>query len=217
MSPLRAVVFDVDGTLVDSTYLHVIAWSRAFADAGEQVPMTAIHRQIGKGASDLVAELLGREDPSIVDGHGHHFSKLHPEIRAFPGAGDLLRAIADRGIEVVLATSAKEEDDEVNRRAVDADAAVSARTTPADVEDAKPAPDLFQAALDHVGVEAVDAVAVGDSVWDVEAAARAGMACVGVTCGGLSAAELRDAGARQVFDGPEDLARHLDDWLVPGP
>jgi HAD superfamily hydrolase (TIGR01509 family) len=216
MSPLRAVVFDVDGTLVDSTYLHVLAWSRAFADAGEQVTMAAIHRQIGKGAPDLVRELLGRDDEAVVDGHGHHFSKLHPEIRAFPGAGDLLRAIAGRGIRVVLATSAKEEDDEVNRRAVDADAAVAARTTPADVEEAKPAPDLFQAALDHVGVAAADAVAVGDSVWDVEAAARAGMACIGVTCGGLSPAELREAGARDVYEGPEDLARRLDDWLRPG-
>jgi HAD superfamily hydrolase (TIGR01509 family) len=214
VSPLRAVVFDVDGTLVDSTYLHVVAWSRAFADAGEQVAMAAIHRQIGKGAGDLVADLLGREDPSVVDGHGHHFSRLHGEIRAFPGAADLLSAVAGRGVAVVLATSAKEEDDEVNRKAIGADDVVAARTNPADVDEAKPAPDLFTAALDAVGVDARDAVAVGDSVWDVEAAARAGMACIGVTCGGLSPAELTEAGAHLVYEGPEDLARHLDDWLA---
>lgn len=214
MSRLEAVVFDVDGTLVDSTYLHVVAWSRAFADHGEQVAMAAVHRQVGKGAEDLVADLLGREHQGVVDAHRHHFSRLHGEIRAFPGAAELLRAVAGRGMKVVLATSAEEEDDAVNQKAVDADDAIDARITPDRVDATKPAPDLFRAAVEAAGVAAGAAVVVGDSVWDVEAAARCGMACIGVTCGGLSAAELRDAGARQVFDGPEDLARHLDDWLT---
>lgn len=214
MHEIDAVVFDVDGTLVDSTYLHVIAWSRAFADAGEQVSMAAIHRQIGKAADRLVHDVLGREDETAVERHGHHFSRLHPEIKAFPGAADLLRALRDKGVQVVLATSAKEEDDAVNQQALDVGDVVSACITPADVAAAKPAPDLFQAALDAVGVAPGRAVVVGDSVWDVEAARRAGMGCLGVTCGGLAADELLAAGAIAVYDDPEDLAAHLDEVLT---
>jgi HAD superfamily hydrolase (TIGR01509 family) len=214
MAPLEAVVFDVDGTLVDSTYLHVIAWSRAFADAGEQVGMAAIHREIGEAADRLVADLLGREDPSVVERHGHHFGRLHPEIRAFPGAADLLRSLAGRGVAVVLATSAKEEDDAVNQEALDVRDVVAACITPAQVSEAKPAPDLFSAALDAVGVAPGAAVAVGDSVWGVEAAARAGMACIGVRSGGLAAEELLAVGAAAVYDGPADLTAHVEDWLV---
>src|SRR5215210_4525354 len=117
--PPSAVIFDVDGTLVDTNYLHTLAWARGIRDAGETVSMSAIHRLIGMGSDHLVSELLGHESEEASKGHSSHFKKLMPEIEAFPGARDLLDEVHRRGAMVVLATSANEEELEVMLEAVD--------------------------------------------------------------------------------------------------
>jgi HAD superfamily hydrolase (TIGR01509 family) len=205
----RAVLFDIDGTLVDTNYLHALAWRRVFLEQGEADIYTArIHRLVGMGSDELLETLFGRARPELKPERARHFAELKSEIRAFPCAGDLLRAVHDRGVKVVLATSAEKSDLEALLEAIDADDAIDAVTSAEEVEAAKPAPDLFGVALDQAGTPPEKTVVVGDTVWDVKAATRAGLACVGVLSGGISRAELDSAGAVAVYD---DVAALLDD------
>lgn len=206
-----AVLFDVDGTLVDSTYLHVVAWWQAFRDAGEPVPMRDVHRRIGMGAPRLVKETLGRDDEDAVDGHTRRFAPFLDEVRALPGAVDLLRHCAASGLTVVLATSAGTEEVESQRAALaDATDVLTAVTSSADAEESKPDPDILEVALERGGATPQRCVFVGDTVWDIEAAARLGIACVGVLTGGVGEDELRAAGAVEVYDGPRHLLERFD-------
>lgn len=206
-----AAVVDVDGTLVDSSYLTTVAWARAFAEKGHVVPMARIHRLIGMSGGRLVEELLGRPDPALQEAHQRHYTPLRAEVRRLPGAADLLRALAGRGITVVLATSAKPEELEDLLRVLDAGDAIQDIVSAGDVERSKPDPEPFARAVEAAGVGPERAVAIGDSVWDVEAARRGGIRCVGVTTGGISAQELRDAGAVAVFTDAAELAGRLDE------
>ena len=211
-SPRRAVLFDVDGTLVDSTYFHVVAFWRAFHDAGHRVPARDIHRRIGMGADRLVRETLGRDDERVVEGHTAHFEPYLDQVTALPGAVDLLRRCREAGLVVVLATSAAPEEVEAQERAL-ADAAdvIEAITSSADAEESKPDPDILQAALDRAGLQAADCVFVGDAEWDVRAARELGIPCVGLLVGGIGPDELRGAGAVEVYDGPRALLDAFDD------
>jgi len=209
-APRTAVLFDIDGTLTDTNYLHALAWRRAFLDAGEDVATARIHRMIGAAGGVLLRELVGDERDDIKAGWRRHFDQLKPEIRAFPHAADLLRAVAARGAAVVLATSSEEEDVAALREAIGADDVVMAVTSAGDVEEAKPAPDVFTTALRKAGVDASSAIVVGDSVWDVEAAANAGLRAVTLLCGGFGRAELESAGAEAVYEDPGHLLRELD-------
>jgi HAD superfamily hydrolase (TIGR01509 family) len=208
-----AVLFDIDGTLVDSNFLHVHAWTLAFAEVGHPVDAWRIHRRIGMGSGRLLDELLGDDADRLADGvkerHTAHYAELADQLRPFAGARDLVRTLADRGLRVVLSTSAAPEEVEKLRAVLDVDDLVQI-TGADDVEEAKPEPDLVQAALELAGVPADRAVFVGDSVWDVEAAGRAGVVCVGVLSGGTSEAELRDAGAATVTEDAAALLRDLD-------
>jgi HAD superfamily hydrolase (TIGR01549 family) len=206
-----AVLFDIDGTLTDTNYLHVLAWRRAFLDGGEDVASARIHRMIGAGGGVLLRELVGAEREDLEDGWRAHFGRLRPEIRAFPGAADLLRAVAARGPKVVLATSSEPDDVEALQRAIGADDVIDGVTTAGDVDEAKPSPEVFEAALESVDVAAPDALVVGDTVWDCEAAARAGLSTVGLLSGGIARAELEAAGAVAIYDDPADLLGKLDD------
>ena len=205
------VLFDIDGTLVDNTYLHTLAWARAFAEAGEQPSMAALHRLVGMAGPGFIEAVLGRPSPEISDGHSRHIAALEGDMHAFPGAADLLRAVADRGLLVVLATSAKPQEVEARLRLVDAEDAIDHVTSSGDADEGKPAPDIFQAAMDAVDLAPERTIAVGDSVWDVEAAENAGLHCIGVESGGFSEAELREAGAVAVYTDVADLLAHLDD------
>src|SRR5688500_5250394 len=210
MSPAsrRAVIFDIDGTLVDTNYLHALAWRRVFLEQGETEIFTArIHRLVGMGSDELLETLFGRPRPELKPERARHFDALKPEIRAFPRAGDLLRALHDRGVGVVLATSAEKDDLEALLEAIDAEDAIDSVTSAGEVDAAKPAPDLFCVALGEAGTAPEATIVVGDTVWDVKAAARAGLRCVGVTSGGISRAELLEAGAVAVYD---DVAALLD-------
>lgn len=219
MTEIRGVLFDVDGTLVDSNYLHTVAWWQAFRRLDYDIPMAAIHRAIGMGGDKLIGHLLGGDpDPEIEETldstHAAVISTFWPSLRAFDGAADLLRATASRGLAVVLASSASAADLDALRAAIDADDAITKATSSSDAAESKPAPDILQAALDSADMRAEDTVFVGDSLWDIKSAAKLGIPTVALTCGGTSEAELREAGARQVFAGPRELLEHLDDSLI---
>ncbi|MGI8758288.1 MAG: HAD family hydrolase [Acidimicrobiales bacterium] len=209
-TPSPTLLFDIDGTLADTTYLHVVAWRRAFLDSGLDVAAAAIHSRIGMGAGQLMRDLVGEERPDVKDGWRRHFDELKPEIRAFPGAGDLLREVARRGGKVVLASSSEKDDVEALVAAIDAPEAVSGVTSAGDVGEAKPSPEVFQVALDQAGGDRAAALVVGDTVWDVQASGKAGMGCVGLRSGGIGTAELDQAGALAVYRDPADLLEHLD-------
>jgi HAD superfamily hydrolase (TIGR01509 family) len=221
---LKAVLFDVDGTLVDTNYLHTVAWWEAFAQAGHDVPMAPIHRAIGMGSGRMLDSLLPGDrdtdaDEAIKTSHSALYSVYWSRLRPLPGARRLLRACHDQGLRVVLASSADPDELEVLRAALDADQAIDAATSAGDVEASKPAPDLVQVALDHAEAGPEESVFIGDAVWDVRAAQKAGVPCIGLLSGGSSRDELTEAGAAAVFDGPADLLEEFPDRLtgvIPG-
>lgn len=213
----QAVLFDVDGTLIDSNYLHVSAWMRAFHQVGHPVDGAAIHRAIGMGSSQLLERLLGEDlagevGEAVKEGHSRHYRQDFDLLRPFTGARELVFAVAQRA-QVVLATSASPQEVEALCAALDAGDAIAAVTGGDDVAAAKPEPDLVAVALERAGVPADRAIFVGDTVWDVEAAARAGVPCLAVLTGGIGAAELVAAGAAGVYGSVADLLDRLDDLL----
>lgn len=212
--PSGAILFDIDGTLVDSNYLHVDAWLRALQAVGHPVDAWRIHRGQGMGSSELLDTLLGAAAEQVASRAKQQHTELYKEssqlLRAFDGARELVAAVAQRGAKVVLATSAAPDELEVLRSILDVEDTVAEITAAEDVETAKPAPDLVQVALQRAGVAADRAVFVGDTVWDVQACRKAGVACVGVLTGGISAAELTDAGAVAVYEDCCALLRGLD-------
>jgi phosphoglycolate phosphatase-like HAD superfamily hydrolase len=214
-----AVLFDVDGTLVDSTYLHTLAWWQAFRQAGHDVPMAGIHRAVGMGGDRILARLLPADrdasgDDTIMTSHAAVFSTFWPALRPLDGAKELLARCFDSGLAVALASSATERDLKVLRSTIGADAYIHAATSSKDAAESKPAPDILVAALEAVGVEARDAVYVGDAVWDIYAAGKLAIPAIGLSCGGTSEAELRDAGAVEVYESPRALLDHLKDSAI---
>jgi HAD superfamily hydrolase (TIGR01509 family) len=208
------VLFDIDGTLVDSNYLHVHAWCRAFKEAGIEVETWRIHRAIGMDGTQLVKALSGGADEATRQRasqlHSQYYAELSSYLSLLPGARELLDRVASLGMQVVLATSAPEDELATLRSLLDSEDLVSAVTSSEDVDIAKPEPDIVAIALDRAGVPASRAVFVGDSVWDVRAAAKAGVISIGVRSGGVSAEELLGAGATMVFDDPRDLCEHVE-------
>jgi HAD superfamily hydrolase (TIGR01509 family) len=210
----RGVLFDVDGTLIDSSYIHTVSWWGAFRQQGYDVPMASIHRHVGMGGDRLVDSLLpeGRDralDPEILASHGALYASHWPSLRALDGAKDLLAQCHAGGLAVALASSARRKDLEVMKSILDAEAFIDAATSANDAKNSKPAPDILVAALEAMDVQAADAIYIGDAVWDMQAAAALEIPAIGVTCGGVSAGELRDAGAVEVYEGPRDLLRNL--------
>jgi HAD superfamily hydrolase (TIGR01509 family) len=205
------ILFDVDGTLVDTTYLHAVSWWQAIRRFGHDVPMAEIHRAVGMGSDNLLEHLLGdAADEKMADAHEEFYQVWWPQLRPLPGAADVLRACAGRGLTVVLASSAKDDELEALRRVIDADDVITAATSSTSAEKSKPAPDILEAALDQSGVDPRRSMFVGDSVWDVEAAGRLDIPCIGLTCGGTSAAELTDRGAVATYENPAALLENLD-------
>jgi HAD superfamily hydrolase (TIGR01549 family) len=209
MTSDKAVLLDIDGTLIDSTYHHAIAWQRAFTSLALPIPLHRIHRTVGMGGDKLVAAVAGdrveqRHGDELRDRWREEYAGLKDEVLPLPGAADLVRRLARAGFQVALASSG---DPEFAREAVaslgiEDDLAVL--TTSADVEDSKPDPDLVLETLQRLdGV--TRAVFVGDTPYDVESAAQAGLRCLTLRAGGYSTAELTEAGAAIVVDVPADL------------
>jgi HAD superfamily hydrolase (TIGR01509 family) len=212
------VLFDVDGTLIDSNYLHVHAWYRAFNGVGLDVESWRIHRSIGMDGSRLVAILAEDADDDTraraKDLHSHYYTETVPLLRRLPGVRELLEAVDKLGLQIVLATSAPDDELSILRGVLASDDLVSAVTSSNDVDTAKPEADIVQVALERAGVDVAHAVFVGDTVWDVEACERAGVPTIAVLSGGVSRGELVTAGAQAVFDNPRDLCEHLDSTAI---
>jgi HAD superfamily hydrolase (TIGR01509 family) len=211
-----AAILDVDGTLVDTNYHHAIAWYRAFRQHGEVLPIWRIHRHIGMGGDHLVTALCGEEveeekGDEIRTAEKALYMALVEEVEPLRGARELIEDLKERGHDVVLASSAKPDEVERYLELLDARELADGWTTSADVEATKPEPDLVKAAVEKSG--AGEAVMVGDSTWDCEAAGRAGLTTVAVLTGGFSDAELRDAGAVAVYHSIVELRDSLDEWL----
>jgi HAD superfamily hydrolase (TIGR01509 family) len=209
-----AIFFDIDGTLVDSNDLHVLAWEAAFADAGVSFSRQKIHDQIGKGTDMLVPTLLpDADDPEqLGKAHGEVFkSRYLDQVRPFPDARALLARAHDAGQRVVLASSASKEELDHYLTLMDAHDLVAATTSADDVENTKPAPDIFAVALKKVApLAAGDVIVVGDTPYDVEAAAKCGIAAIGLRSGKFPDEALLNAGAIALYDDVAALLRDYD-------
>lgn len=195
---IKAVIFDIDGTLVDSNELHVTAWDQVFRDAGHTLDRKLLHEHIGKGGDKYVPALLPNateeEQQRLRDAHKRLFTGSYiKQVQPFPGARELLRKVSDSGRKVVLATSASAEELETHVETLGAADIIDGNTNKDEVEESKPAPDVFLAALETAGVGASEAIVVGDTPYDVEAARRSGLAAVAVRSGGFPDEALRDA------------------------
>jgi HAD superfamily hydrolase (TIGR01549 family) len=206
------VIFDIDGTLVDTNYQHALAWYRAFRGQGIVMPIWRIHRAIGIG-SDRVVEMLAGEEVEkelgerLRDAQGPLYKEMMDEVEPMNDAHELLRELKQAGHPIILASSAEEEEAERYIELLKAGELVDGYTTSADVKASKPEPDIVHAAVEKAGGGA--AVMIGDSTWDCKAATRAGLPSIGVLTGGFSEQELTEAGATVVFDSVEHLRDHL--------
>ena len=219
MTTKDTVLLDVDGTLADTNYLHVLAWARAFASVDVTVPQWELHRAIGMGGDKLVPAVAGEQ---VESEHGEtvraaweeEYAALLPEVRLLPGARDLVLALAGRGLKVALASSGK---DRFTQRVVELldlpEGTLATTTSSDDAEESKPAPEILEVALEKAG--GTSALGGGDTPSDVTAAARLGMPCLTVRTGGFGVAELEDAEALAVYETPGDLVDGpWEEWLA---
>jgi HAD superfamily hydrolase (TIGR01549 family) len=215
---VRALIFDLDGTLIDTVYAHVFAWQRALAEVDLPVDGWRIHRRIGMSgglftralARELGRPLSDEEINAIQDRHGTLFRELLPERRPLPGAVDLLRHLVELGVPYGIATSGRRPEIDASLEALGVGEGVTV-VDRGEVMRAKPEPDLFLACQERMGVEIRDVTVVGDAVWDLLAARRAGMLSVGLLTGGYGEDELAQAGAFRVYRDPAELDASLDE------
>ncbi len=213
---MAIAILDIDGTLVDTNYHHVIAWARAFEQYEIVLALWRVHRHIGMGGDQVVAALCGDEvenelGDDIRAAEGERYRELIDEVKTMEGARELIVALKERDHAVVLASSAKQDEADHYLDLLDARSLADAWTTSADVEETKPAPDLVRAALKRVENHPGPAVMVGDTPWDVKAAAAADVQTIAVVTGGFASQELRDAGAAAVFESVAELCERLEE------
>ncbi|MET1085455.1 MAG: HAD family hydrolase [Burkholderiales bacterium] len=215
--PIHAILFDIDGTLVDSNDLHVLAWQEAFAGVGKVFDAQTIHDQIGKGTDMLVPTLMPDADDALQEklgqAHGSAFKAEYlQQVRPFPGAHDLLVRVHGAGQKVVLASSASTQELEHYLQLLGVEDLVAATTSADDVESTKPAPDIFAVALEKLApLTAGEVLVVGDTPYDIEAAAKCGIGAVAVRSGKFPDRTLQDAGAIAIYD---DVAALLADYAA---
>ena len=215
---VKAVIFDMDGTLIDSVDLHAKAWQDAFLNFGHVFELKAIRDQIGKGGDQLLPVFLTREE---IDAKGPDLEKYRGDvlkerylnqIEAFPKVTELFHRIRADKIKIVLASSAKAEELRTYEKIAGIEGLIDVETSSDDAEKSKPHPDIFQAAMAKLGaVDKSEVVVIGDTPYDAEAAGKAGLSAIGFLCGGFAEAGLRDAGCFAIYDGPADLLARYDD------
>jgi HAD superfamily hydrolase (TIGR01549 family) len=215
---LVGAIVDIDGTLVDTSYHHTIAWGRAFADHGVEVALWRVHRHNGMGGDQLVTAVAGddveqRLGDQIREAEARRYAEMIDEVRLLPGARGLLVRLRHLGHRVVLASSAKQDEVEHYVDLLDARELVEAWTSGGDVDRTKPHPDLLGAAANRLS-SADQLVAIGDTTWDAIAAASAGLPSIGLLSGGFGADELREAGCRAVYADAGALAESLEAALA---
>lgn len=214
----RAAIFDIDGTLLDSVDLHAESWREVFAEHGRVVPLADIRAQIGKGGDQLLPVFFSpaeveRFGPAMEAARGRLFKeKMLPGVRPFPGVRPLMEKLRADGYRIALASSAKQDELECYVEILGIGDLLEAGTSSDDAAKSKPHPDIFEAALAKLdGVTAGEALAIGDTAYDVEAAGKIDLRTVAVLCGGFPEEDLRRAGALAVYRDPEDLlARYTD-------
>jgi len=207
-----AVLFDIDGTLLDTNWFHAVSWWFALREAGEDIAMARIHPLIGMGTDQLLTELLGEERDGLGDLHAKYYEPYKADLHAFPQASDLLSAVSQRGAQVVLATSSEEKDLDELLTALGPDDGVIEEIVHGDmVGSSKPAPDIFAVALERLDLDPERTLVVGDTRWDIEAAAACGLRVVTVLTGGSTRRDLTDAGAVAVYRDAAELLAQLDD------
>ena len=214
---LSAVIFDVDGTLVDSNEFHVRAWVEAFRQYGKTVNPADVRPQIGKGGDEVMPEFLTagelrRFGEELDADRARLFAEEYlPRVRPFPCVKELFRRIKDDGLLIALASSSKEQEVDHHKKALQIEDLIDAATSSDDAKRSKPNPDIFLAALEKLGhVPPEEAITVGDSPWDVLAATKAGMRAIGVLTGGFSREELLNAGAIEVYASVEELFENYE-------
>ena len=204
---LKAVFLDIDGTLMDTNYLHIEAWAQAFEEVGARPPRSTIHHEVGKGSDKLIPEFVEEGKAERVgELHSEYYGELQERGHPLPGAKELVASLVERGYEVWLATSAEPEELEHHMNELGAEDNIAGIVSSDEAEESKPAPDIFGVALERAGTAPENAVAVGDSIWDIEAAKEAGVRVAAVMTGGaFSRAELEEAGAYAVYEDCQEL------------
>ena len=214
LSSVLAYIFDVDGTLVDSNELHVDSWDRAFRKFGKQFPRDALRGQIGKGSDQYLPEFLTKKEiadfgKQLDEYRSELFRKEYlPKVRPFPKVRELFQRIRDDHKRIVLASSGKKADTEYYVKLLKIDDLIEDYTSADDADRSKPAPDIFSAALEKLKVTPAEAITVGDTRFDIEAARKAGLATIAFLCGGTSESALREAGAVAIYRDPADFLAH---------
>jgi len=213
----KAVIFDVDGTLIDSVDLHAKFWQDAFSEYGRDIPFDDIRGQIGKGGDQLMPVFLSEDD---LEAFGKELEKRRsailkerylPKVEAFPGVRALFEHLRAKNVAIALASSAKEDELEVYKKVADIEDLIDEQTSSDDAESSKPDPDIFLAALERLGKpDPKDVIVVGDTPYDAEAAGKAGLRTIGVLCGGFSEDSLRKAGCIAIYQDPADLLAHYE-------
>ena len=214
---IEAVIFDIDGTLIDSVDLHAASWQETLRHFGHDVPFEQVRAQIGKGGDLLMPALLPEEEVrrrgEEIEAYRLDLFKREylPRVRPFPSVRELFERIEADGKRIALASSAKEEELGRYKQIAGIGDLLEAETSSDDAEKSKPHPDIFEAALARLeGVEAVDAVAVGDTPYDAQAAGKIGLGTIGLLCGGWPERELREAGCIAIYRDPADLLLNYD-------
>jgi HAD superfamily hydrolase (TIGR01509 family) len=213
----EAAIFDIDGTLVDSVDLHAMAWREALVKFGHEVSFERVRRQIGKGSDQFIPAFLSKREQEehgedMAEWRGKLFtSKYLPLVKPFSAVPELFRRVRTAGLKVAIASSAKKKELEALLEIAGVADQIDVATSSEDAERSKPAPDIFQVALEKLGLNGRQAVAIGDTPYDAEAADKAGIRCIGLLCGGFAEVELQRAGCIAVYPGPGALLACFDD------
>jgi HAD superfamily hydrolase (TIGR01509 family) len=215
---LRGVIFDIDGTLVDSNDAHAQSWVDTFAEAGYDVPFDVVRPLIGMGADKLLPKTIGiahdsEQGKKLIERRSKIFHERYlPKLRPFEGSRDLVLRIRSDGLKAIVATSAKDEELSDLLKAAQVEDLMEERATASDAKRSKPDPDIVQAAIDESGISPKYLIMIGDTPYDVEAASRAGVRAIGFRSGGWTDERLK--GAVEIYDGPADLLARYEKSLI---